>query len=114
MALMEEWLNKMAEEVSDAKRVTNMAMRKAWDDTKLAANCLTKLKELKTQVKEVKDDLSDESHLRENLDKMGLILREIKKEGLIGRCGGQSHLPLNICMLVFELLCNGVPVPATL
>ena len=44
MALMDEWLKKMAEEVSDAKRVTKMAMRKARDDTKLAANCLTKLK----------------------------------------------------------------------
>ena len=69
----------------------------------------TKLKELKTQVKEVKDDLADESHLRENLEKMGIILREIKKDRLIGRCGGQSHWQLHICMLVCELLCNGVP-----
>ena len=44
MALMDEWLNKMTEEVSDSKRVTKMAMRKARDDTKLAENCLTKLK----------------------------------------------------------------------
>ena len=29
MALMDEWLNMMAEEVLDAKRVTNMATRKA-------------------------------------------------------------------------------------
>ena len=28
MALMEKWLNKMAEEVSDAKRVTKTAMRR--------------------------------------------------------------------------------------
>ena len=40
---------------------------------------------------------------------MGIILRDIKKEHLIGRCGGQSHWPLHICMLVCELLCNGVP-----
>ena len=100
MALMDEWLNKMAEKVSDAKRVTNMAMRKARDNTKLAANRLNKLKELKTQVKEVKDDLADELHLRENLEKMGIIRREIKNERLIGRCGGKSHLPLHICMLV--------------
>ena len=84
-------------------------MRKARDDTKLAANRLTKLKELKTHVKEVKDDLADESHLHENLERMGIIIREIKKERLIGRCGGQSHWPLHICMLVCELLCNGVP-----
>ena len=86
-----------------------MATRKARDDTKLAENRLTKLKELKTQVKEVKDDLVDESHLRENLEKMGIIRQEIKKERLIGRCGWQSHWPLHICMLVCELLCNGVP-----
>ena len=43
MALMDEWLNKMAEEVSDAKRVTKTAMGKARDDTKLASNRLTKL-----------------------------------------------------------------------
>ena len=89
MALMDECLNNMAEEVLDAKKVTKMSMRKARDDTKLAANCLTKLKELKTQVKEVKDDLADKSHLCKNLEKMGIILREIKKERLIGRCGGQ-------------------------
>ena len=61
--------------MSNAKRVTKTAMRKARDNTKLAANCLTRLKELKTQVKEVKDDLADESHLRENLEKMGIIRR---------------------------------------
>ena len=109
MSLIDKWLNKMAEEVSDAKRVTKTAMRKACDNTKLAANFLTKLKELKTQVKEVKDDLADESHLRENLEKMGIIHRDIKKERLIGCCVGQSHWPLHICMLVCELLCNGVP-----
>ena len=109
MTLMDEWLNKMAEEVSDTKRLTKMAMRKARDDTKLASNRLTKLKELKNQVKKVKDDLADESHLRKNLEKMGIILRDIKKERLIGCCGGQSHWPLHICMIVCELLCNGVP-----
>ena len=75
-------------------------MRKARDDTKFAANRLTKLKELKTQVKEVKDYLADESHIRENLEKMRIIRREIKKERLIGRCGGQSHWPLQIFMFV--------------
>ena len=65
----------------------------------------------------MKYDLADKSHLRENLEKMGIIRWEIKKERLIGRCGGQSHWPLHICMLVFELMCNGVPpacVPETL
>ena len=52
-------------------------MRKACDNTELAANHLTKLKELKTQVKEVKDDLADESHLHENLEKMGLRRRAL-------------------------------------
>ena len=106
---MDEWLNKMAEEVSDAKIVTKTPMRNPREDTKLAANLLTKLKELKTQVKEVKDDLADDSHLRENPEKMGIIRREIKKERLIGSCGGQSHWPFHICMLICELLCNGVP-----
>ena len=91
----------MAEEVSDAKRVTKMATRKARDDTKLAVNRFTKLKELKTQVKEVKDDLADESHLCENLEKMGITRRDIKKERLIGRCGGQSHWPcIFVCLFV--------------
>ena len=90
---MDEWLNRMAEEVSDEKRVKKTAMRKALDNTKLAANRLNKLKELKTHVMEVKDDLADESYLRDNLEKMGIFRREIKKERLIGRCGGQSHWP---------------------
>ena len=75
MALIDKWQNKMAEDMSDAKRVKKTAMRKARDDTKPAENFLTKLKELKTQVKEVKDDLADESHLLENLKKMGIIRR---------------------------------------
>ena len=57
----------------------------------------------------MKDDLAGESHLRKKLEKMEIIRREIKKERLIGRCGGQSHWPLHICMLACELLCNGVP-----
>ena len=57
----------------------------------------------------MKDDLADKSHLCKNLEKMGIIFRGIKKERLIGRCGGQSHWPLHICMLVCELLCNIVP-----
>ena len=44
MALMDEWPDKMAEEVSDAKRTTKTATRKARDDTELAENCLNKLK----------------------------------------------------------------------
>ena len=47
--------------------------------------------EHKNQVKEVKDDLADKMHLRENLEKMGIIRQDIKKDCLIGRCGGQSH-----------------------
>ena len=108
MTLMDKLLNKMSQEVSDANRVTRTTMRKARDDTKLASNRLTKLKELKTQVKEVEDDLADESHLHKNLEKMVIFRREIKKERLIGRCGGQSHWLLHICMLVCELPCNGV------
>ena len=88
MALMDEWMSNMAEEMSDAKRVTKTAMGKARDDTKLAENCLTELKELKTQLKEVKDDLADELHLRKNLEKMGIIHQYNKKERLIGRGGG--------------------------
>ena len=57
----------------------------------------------------MKDDLADKSHIRENLKKMGIILQKINKEHLIDLCSGQSHWPLHICMLVCELLCNGVP-----
>ena len=57
----------------------------------------------------MKDDLADESHLHENFEKMGIICQDIKKERLIGRCGGKSHFPLHVCILVCELLCNGVP-----
>ena len=47
----------------------------------------------------MKDDLADKSHLRKNLENMGIIRRDIKKERLIGCCGGQLHWPLHICML---------------
>ena len=44
MALMDEWMNKMEEEVSDTNRVTKTVMRKSRDNTNLAENCFTKLK----------------------------------------------------------------------
>ena len=44
----------------------------------------------------------EKSHLCENLEKMGIICRDIKKERLIGRCGGCDHIWLTLLRTVKE------------
>ena len=61
---------------------------------------------MKFLVGKLKEELADESHLRETLHRMGTIRLEIKREITIGRCGGSLQWTANIVMLICELLMN--------
>ena len=57
----------MAEEVKDAKRTAKYAVLKASKLSVIMSNRLQRLNDLKFLVGELKEELADESHLRENL-----------------------------------------------
>ena len=114
---MHDWLMEMSDEVKDAKEDAKEAMGKASKSTTLASNRLRLLKELKVQVSDLKDDLVEESKMRQSLEKMKDIRLQIKRERKVGRKGGASQWPVHIVMLICELLTNGTPpsaVPANI
>ena len=83
----------------------------------VAAKRLDLLKHLKLDLDEAKDNLAEESHQREALERMQTIQIEIKKERLVGRRGGAKRWPVHIVLLICELLVNGThpsAVPANI
>ena len=73
---------------------------------------LQRLKDLKLLVGELKEELSDESHIQETLQIMSTILLQIKWERTIGRQWGSLWWTVHIIMLICELLVNGNPPSA--
>ena len=99
----------MVDEVSESKRAAKTAIRKSRVSSTLAATRLSKLKDHKAQVGEVKDKLAEEAQLHNNLEKLCTSFQEIKKERIISRSGGQYRWPLHVVMFVWGLLSNGAP-----
>ena len=73
----------------------------------VAAKRLDLLKSLKIDLDEAKENLAEESHQREALERMRTIQIEIKKERPVGRGGGAKIWPVHIFLLICELLVNG-------
>mgnify|MGYP007086410298 CR=1 FL=1 len=114
---LKEWLNDMADELKDTKRTAKDAAKKASNSSLLASKRLGILKDLKHQVIELQDDLAEESHIRESLERMSTIRTQIKRERPVGRRGGSGKWPIHIVLLICELLVNGTPpsaVPANI
>ena len=99
----------MAEEVKDSKRTEKDAFSKASKSSVIVSNRLQRLKYLKLLVGELKEELADEFHIRENLQKMSTICLQIERERNIGRQGGSLLWPVHILMLICEILLNGTP-----
>lgn len=92
----------------------------------VAEQRLVLLKDMKVQLGELKDELSEESHarasverqlveetkLREKLERMKTIWMHIKREKPIGRKGGAARWPVHVVLLICELLVNGTPPSA--
>ena len=75
----------MSEEVKDDKFTEKYAVRKASKSNVIVYNMLQRLNELKLLVGKLKEELADESHLRETLQKKSTICLKIKHEKTIGR-----------------------------
>ena len=65
----------------------------------------------------LKSDLIEESQQRAALERMRTIQLEIKKERPVGRRGGAKRWPVDIVLLICEMLVNGTnptAVPANI
>jgi len=71
------------------------------------------LKDLKTQVEELKDELEDESHQRTTFKIMATIRLKIKHKTAFSRRNGSEKWHVHIVLLICDLLTNGIP-PSTI
>ena len=99
----------MAEEVKDSKLTTKNTVRESSKSSFIMSNRLQRLKHLKFLVGELKEELADESHLRETLQIMSTVGLKIKRDRTIGLHGGSLRWLVHIFMLVCELLVNETP-----
>ena len=62
-------------------------------------------------------DLKKETCRREQLERLQVIGKEIKRERTLGRRGGRARWPVHVVLLICELLTVGIPpsaIPGTL
>ena len=64
------------------------------------------MKDLKLLVGELKEELADESHLLETLQRMSTTRLKIKRERTTGRQGRSLRWLVHIVMLICEILVN--------
>ena len=81
--MMQEWLEEMADKVSESKQSAKTAIRKSGVSSTLAAKRLSKLKDLKAKVDEVKYNVAEEVHLRNTLEKYVGFARRLRKSVLL-------------------------------
>ena len=98
--------------MKDTKRTAKDDLRKASKSSVIMSNRLQMLNDLKLLVGELKEELSDESHLRETLQIMSTIFLQIKRERTIGRPRGSLQWLVHIVMLMCEFLVNATPSSA--
>ena len=82
---LNEWLMEVAEEVKDDKHKAKDAVWEASKSSVIMFNRLQRLKDLKLLVGELKEELADESRLRETLQRMSTIRLQIKRDRTTGR-----------------------------
>ena len=118
------WIDELDEELREAKSAMRTAKKEATSAYRakskletVASKRLALLKDLKEQLRNTKDDLADESHQRESLEKLWQIQVQIKRERPVSRKGGAARWPVHVVLLICKLLVDGVPpsaVPPTL
>lgn len=110
-------LNAEKEARKAAKKEVKSQQTQLSNARSIASKRLDLLNNLKLELRKARDDLADESHQREALERMNTIQLEIKRERKVGRRGGAKKWPVHIVLLICELLVNGTPpsaVPANI
>lgn len=116
-------MKKKAKADAEAATKANSATMKA---SSVASKRLQLLKDMKSQLGTLKDELAEESHsrssaegqlveeakLRGKLERMITIRKQIKREKPVGRKGGAASWPVHVVLLICELLVNGTPPSA--
>ena len=119
-----DWIDELHAELSDAK----LAEKEAKNSMKLEHRKLSKvktvaskrleyLKSLRVSLNEAKEDLVDEYHQQEALERMYTIHIDINKERPIGRRDSGKRWPVQNFLLICEMLVNGThpsAVPANI
>ena len=116
---MNKWIEEMSDEVSDAKQITMKVLKEAKyaltekkKITTLATKHLWMLKELKSNIHELKDELADESQQCAALEQISMVQLQIKRQRTIGYQGGAGSWFVPVVQLICELLVNGTPPSA--
>ena len=92
--------------------MTKEEARKATKSSIIASKRLEVLTDLKLCVGKLHNDLANESHLQESLERMSTTRIQIKLERKVGHQGGSGKWPVHIIMLTCDLLVNGTPPSA--
>jgi len=112
--------------MQEVKRKARADKKAAENADGLAAKRLELLNDMKTRLKVLNEELAEtennltsaegkleeESKLREQLERMQTIAKEIKLEKTIGRRGGAGRWPVHVVLLICELLAIGNPPSA--
>ena len=91
----------------EAKSAAKVVIKGKMKSESIAEKRICLLTDLKTNLDEAQDNLSDESQQSVGLQKLKKIQLDIKRERTVGRHGGSSKLSLHIVLLICELLVNG-------
>ena len=117
--------------MQEVKREARADKRAAENADGLAAQRLDLLTDMKSRLKALNEELADteydlvstegklkeELKMREKLERIQAIAKEIKRERPIGRRGGAGRWPVHVVLLICELLTVGNPpsaIPATM
>ena len=84
-------LNAEKEARKAAKKEVKSQQTQLSNARSIASKRLDLLNNLKLELRKARDDLADESHQREALERMNTIQLEIKRERKVGRRGGAKH-----------------------
>jgi len=92
-------LNAEKEARKAAKKEVKSQQTQLSNARSIASKRLDLLNNLKLELRKARDDLADESHQREALERMNTIQVEIKSERKVGRRGGAKKMAYSYCLV---------------
>ena len=91
-------LNAEKEAQKTAKKEVKSQQTQLSNARSIASKQLVLLNSLKLELRKARDDLADESHQRDAMERMNTIQLEIKRERKVGRRDGAKKWPVHIAI----------------
>ena len=91
-----------------------MAIKDKVKSKSISEKKLRLLTDIRVKIDEARDNLADEYHHRVRLEKMQKIQLDIKRERTVGRQDDSFKWPIDIVLLICDLLVNGTPLSLSL